>query len=148
MKIPELCELMPFQYFPDDMTDEQYMNELMTWSVKREADFHGVGEEMVRLEASIPCPEVPTSRIGMCYAIGTLSTIFFKSISKRTESRLICAASTLLPLRQVEFEGVSLYAPADSDGWLIMEGVRCWRDLPERTGVYVHDKDLIFTEEY
>lgn len=142
-----ISDVIPIYYFNDTFTIEDYKEQQRFWEHERCMDFMKVDEVYLeRAFASGIIKEEKSSQIGFGHDF--TSFLYTQNGIGRIVNTKFWKSSQLLPLKTMFFEGFEWNAPADSMNWLINEGYGNPMELPSRVGVYVHDKDRIFREEY
>ena len=143
-----ITDIMPLYYFKDLFTDEDYKNLLIFWVNMRLKDYDYVDKVylMQSIEAGI-ITEKRSNRIGFGHDFTSFCHTQHSSLGRTFDSKIM-DYTQLFPLKKMVYESYMWNAPADSIGWLKKEGYGDPMKLPSRVGVYTHDKDRIFREEY
>lgn len=142
-----VTDIFPVYYFVDEYTRECYSRDLKKWYRRREENFDNV--DKVYLKEMMA--EGTICKISKKVGYGHDYTSFMKSqrdMDGRKFDTKIWDADTLFPLQKLLFEGYEWYAPKCAEQWLANEGYGDIWKLPSRVGVYVHDKDRVFRDQY
>lgn len=143
-----VCDIFPLRYMPDVMNAEVYRHEVdrATALLKKNVDDM---DGILRSMAEIPdlyCQK--SNSIG--YGIDFLAYISYwgelqgRGILKRRFWNI----TDYLPLQELSFEGYLFKVPHNYQKWLEDEYGEDYKKLPQRVGIYVHDKERIFREYY
>lgn len=142
-----ITDVIPIYYFADGYTRERYSQDLGKWYRRREEDFDEVDKQYLTEAIAEGTICEKSRKVGY----GHDQTSFLKSqlsINGRQFDAKVWDADVLFPLQKLVFEGYEWYAPGRAEKWLEGEGYGDPMKLPSRVGVYVHDKDRIFWDEY
>lgn len=144
---PFISDVIPIYYFNDAFTIEDYKEQQRFWEHERNKDFMKVDKVYLeRAFASGMIKEEKSGRVGFGHDF--TSFLYTQNGVGRIVNTKFWKSSQLLPLRKMSFEGYEWNVPAEPMSWLQNEGYGNPMELPSRVGVYVHDKDRIFREEY
>ncbi len=143
-----ITDIFPLYYFADDFSMEDFSEQSERWFGERCKDYDYVdkicydcmiNEKIIQLN--------PSGNIGYGFdLVSFLSTQH--ALNGRKFNEKIWKTEVLFPLAELSFENTKWFAPAKPTEWLSNDGYGNIMALPERVGVYVHDKDRIFREEY
>lgn len=142
-----VTDIFPIYYFAEEYSREDYRKDLDNWYQRREEDYDRVDEQYLKEVKSTGIIVKSSSQIGLGHDVAS----FLKSqhgINGRMFDKKFWSTDLLFPLQKLSFEGYEWYAPRCPKEWLEGEGYGDPMKLPERVGVYVHDKDRIFRDKY
>lgn len=143
-----ITDIFPLYYFSEDFSMEDFSEQSERWFGERCKDYDYVdaicfdsmvNEKIIQFE--------PSENVGLGFdLVSFLSTQH--CLNGRKFDNKIWRTDILLPFSKLKFENSYWNAPAKPEKWLANEGYGNIMALPDRVGVYVHDKDRIFREEY
>jgi len=143
-----ITDIMPYFYFSNNYNYEQYNEDVDYWAKERKSNFDRVDcsylDEFIN-RGIISCSE--TNHIGLGHDLVSF-LIFHHGINGRKFYNQLWDIDKLCPFNTMPFEKLKLYVPNDVQSWLNLEGYNNFNKLPNRVGVWVHDKNRIFTDEY
>lgn len=142
----KICDIFPLYSYGADMTDERFKSLSQLWYNRRLDDFDASGEP-ARLFTLKESQRNPSTRLGYGFDTTSWGDSYFCLLGKRFDN-YIWDKDQIFPLSEVEFEGHMLMAPASPDAILKKAYGTGYMSLPGRTGVYVHNKDRFFKDEY
>lgn len=143
-----ITDIMPLYNFADDMSDLRYKQLLDHWTNLRMENYDYV--DKIYYENSIESGVIvsgKSKKVGLGHDftsfLNTQHIMYGKNFGTK-----IWDVLDLFPLCELPFEQACWNAPTNPMTWLSKDGYGNPMELPNRVGVYVHDKDRVFREEY
>ena len=141
-------DIIPLHYFSDDMTEDKYRHEFWKWLYSRKIDFCGTDQKYLTEIETNMLYKSGNKKIGI--GMDMMSAVYYLA-QHQGRGIVDCRLWNIedyLPLTTLSFEEHKFYAPKNYKKWLEKEYGHNYMELPQRVGIYVHDKERIFHDIY
>lgn len=129
-----LTDIIPLYYFPNDMTNEDYIEELQTWCKVRAADPTGADEAIAKeLENRDKHPE-KSGKVGYPFVYSSYSYSMYR-YDRAFGTQWVFDYDMLFPTDEMVFEQFHFLAPQNSHKLLKEYYGERYMELPDEVGV-------------
>lgn len=139
---PTILDIVPQCFYPETMTDEQYIEEARYWTQLRKIDFASVDRLVQEELKDINKHPIKSGLIGEAFDLRS-AMAWGQGYSRG----IMDVAGTwnyddLCPFKTIEFEGITFYSPHNPDGLLRRAYGENYMDYPSLVGFTTHGNEL------